>query len=685
MKLFRSGGLATWLGVGSVTIVLAAVALVAISSVGLLRELSEREALAQAKLAAASASEYLDRVRDDVRRTSRILAGLPTLPRLLGEGDLARLQSFVADFCTNSRMDVCSVWHERQLIATTSADFPWARVHEAVAVQGRRVVFSLGEGQPIALGNMASSPSASALEVLVLRLGNSRLIDELREQVGAQVTIVSSAMRLAGDESADLYAEALRERRVVAQRLTEPNVFAAALPLQGGDGDAIGFVVASIDAAGPDAIVRDLARRLRLIAVVIIAVAALCGIIYGRRLAYPIAALRRAAERIGRGDFRAQIPTGGAREIATLGRSMEEMRANLIELTAALDRREAEAQAVLSGIVEGVYAVDMERRIRYANPQMAQMLGQPVTDMVGRFCGDVLQPEPRDGLRPCDSNCPILAARATTSYAQAAEQLRNAEGGSRSVVIVSAAPAHDRQVQVLRDETAMESARRARDSILANISHEFRTPLAAQLASIELLEDGLEQLPASGRRQLIDNLRRGIVRLMRLIDNLLESVRIDSGQLAIRRQPVALPALVAETAALMEPLLAQRRQRLVTELEPGLPVLSADAQRLMQVFINLLANASKFAPEATDIRLGARAGNGCIDAWVEDEGPGIPAADSATVFAQFRRSGQGEPGQPGLGLGLWIVRSIVERHRGSVVFERTEQGRTRFLVTLPVE
>ena len=102
----------------------------------------------------------------------------------------------------------------------------------------------------------------------------------------------------------------------------------------------------------------------------------------------------------------------------------------------------------------------------------------------------------------------------------------------RRVVIASAPPSADGlQVQVLRDETELEAARRTRDTVLANISHEFRTPLAAQLASIELLRDGIGSMSVEGQRELVSSLQRGTQRLAWLIDNLLESVRIESGQL----------------------------------------------------------------------------------------------------------------------------------------------------------
>jgi len=101
--------------------------------------------------------------------------------------------------------------------------------------------------------------------------------------------------------------------------------------------------------------------------------------------------------------------------------------------------------------------------------------------------------------------------------------------------------------------------------------------------------------------------------------------------------------------------------------------------------VNLLANASKFAPEGSVIRVGASAADGRVVTWVEDEGPGVPAAASALIFERFRRSPDEEPEAGGLGLGLWIVKSIVDRHGGTIAAERTLENRTRFSITLPAE
>jgi K+-sensing histidine kinase KdpD len=221
--------------------------------------------------------------------------------------------------------------------------------------------------------------------------------------------------------------------------------------------------------------------------------------------------------------------------------------------------------------------------------------------------------------------------------------------------------------------------------VLANISHEFRTPLAAQLASIELLLEGLETLQPAQQKELVMSLERGALRLTRLIDNLLESVRIESGQLNIRHQSVDLAEVVEDAQALVKSLLTLRRQTLETNLPEELPLVEGDKPRLTQVFVNLLANANKYAPEGSIVRIGAEATDEHVLTWVEDEGPGPAAGEGDAIFARFQRGSGEEPEPGGLGLGLWIVKSIIDRHAGSIALTRTEQGRTRFTITLPIE
>jgi len=162
-------------------------------------------------------------------------------------------------------------------------------------------------------------------------------------------------------------------------------------------------------------------------------------------------------------------------------------------------------------------------------------------------------------------------------------------------------------------------------------------------------------------------------------------VRIESGQLAIRRQSVDLAEVIEDAQALIGSLFALRRQRLEVALPEGLPLIEGDKHRLTQVFVNLLANANKFAPEDSTVRIGCDVDESRLTVWVEDEGPGPASPAGEGLFARFHRGAEHEPEPGGLGLGLWIVRSIVERHGGSIGVERTAEARTRFTMALPLE
>src|SRR5208283_4365331 len=207
----------------------------------------------------------------------------------------------------------------------------------------------------------------------------------------------------------------------------------------------------------------------------------------------------------------------------------------------------------------------------------------------------------------------------------------------------------------------------------------------AQLAAIELLRDGLEGMSASAQRELLANVERGVLRLMRLIDNLLESVRIEAGQLSIREQAVDLPDVVLEACELIAPLLSQRGLEVEIDRLGLDTAVRGDPQRLGQVFVNLLSNAAKYAPEGSTIRIGGRPLGAQIELWVEDEGPGVPGGSAGVIFERFQRGLGTEPEAPGLGLGLWIVKSILERHGGSIRVVRTSAERTRFILSLPLD
>ncbi len=676
--------LSWWLAAIHLALVLLVAGGISWSASRMLRAQADEQGKARVQLAATTAREDLRRMAEDAHAAARALADRPTLQRLLAEGQREALPPFLLRSCEAAGLDACAVLSARSVLAVSGPALDWQQVVTAATEQGGTFM-ALPTTERVPLLGARVMLGEQDLTLYAVRRLDAKLAHTLSTQVGAEVRLIDYRSYTSAPVGpfTPLYAAALADGHSAVQRVDSQDAYAAAVPVFASSGEAIALIEALLPTSAVDDPASRLLHKLLLTALILAVLAVAAALALGERVVGPVRELTAAATRLGKGDFSASIPTGGAAEVGALARTMEDMRRNLIELTSTLRRREAEAQAVLGGIVEGVYAVDKNRIIRYLNPQAARLLAVTAEAAVGRFCGDVLQPRLEDGRRPCEQRCPIVLARSEGS-AKAIEYLTAVSGEVRTAVITSAAQVDGLQVQVIRDETELEAVRRARDSVLANISHEFRTPLAAQLASIELLLAGLDQLPREQQRELVTSLERGTLRLTQLIDNLLESVRIESGQLAIRHQSVALAEAIEDAHALVGALLTQRAQTLEVELPEELPTVSGDKTRLTQVFVNLLANANKFAPAGSVVRIGAAASGGEVRSWVEDEGAGPAGADGSELFGRFRRGG-GEPEAAGLGLGLWLVKSIIERHGGRVAFERTAAARTRFTLTLPAE
>ena len=683
----RSYPLASWLSGGSLLIVFAALGIMAMVSSLVVSRFAQRQALARSQLAVSTARDYLRRLGETSVGVARTLAANSTLNRQLVEPvNALTLGIFLRNYCESVAARACAVGASTGIVAASDAALPWTDIAGAQREQGERFALAPRTTGPALLGAAAHLSTAPQLTVLIVQALDGPLLAEAGRQAGARVRAQNIGNYRAPDDDpmTALHAAALGARSDSAARVAALDSYAASTVLVNSAGEPVALIDALVPATEFDRSAATYRRVVLLVSLLVAALAGLAGLLAARWLAAPVVRLADMARRIGQGDFSPAVPAAIPRELNLLAHAMDEMRQNLIELTDRLRRRESEAQAVLNGVVEGVYVTDEQRIIRYANAQFMRLLHRDAGTVIGHFCGDVLHPTLPMAQRPCDQHCPIIQAR-TQGAARCVETLRLADESNLSTVVVSAAPSDGRQVQLLRDETDVEAARRARDSVLGNISHEFRTPLAAQLAAVELLRSGLNHLQPAEQSHLLANVERGVLRLMRLIDNLLESVRIESGQLSLRSQQVELAATVRDAVELLAPLLEQQQLRVAVDLAAlqGRPVIG-DAQRLQQVFVNLLANAIKFAPAGSSIYLGGACDAATLYIWVEDEGPGVPAGDSNLLFERFRRGEHNEPDSPGLGLGLWIVRSIVARHAGSVHVERTAQSRTRFVIALPL-
>ena len=289
-------------------------------------------------------------------------------------------------------------------------------------------------------------------------------------------------------------------------------------------------------------------------------------------------------------------------------------------------------------------------------------------------------------------------AQSTRSMYQSEHRLRRADNGA--VIWIKAAGRffYDhagkpvRSVGAFFDVTALKEteqalidADRRKDDFLATLAHELRNPLAPMRSSLHILRHG-ESAPADTKR-LLDIMERQLSHMVQLVDDLLEVSRIASGKINLRLAPIDLRAAVYNALELAGPLIDAAGHRLSIHL-PDAPVpLSADANRLAQVFANLLTNAAKYTEHGGLIQVHLHAENQVATFAVRDSGLGIPAEMLPRVFDLFtqvdRTLGRA---QGGLGIGLSLVKSLVELHGGTVIASSGGAGKgSEFVVRLPLE
>jgi two-component system sensor histidine kinase KdpD len=232
------------------------------------------------------------------------------------------------------------------------------------------------------------------------------------------------------------------------------------------------------------------------------------------------------------------------------------------------------------------------------------------------------------------------------------------------------------QAEAAKRAEVVAETERLRSSLLSAVSHELRTPLAAIIGSASAL---LAE-PAGGgesRRELLENVRDEADRLTRLVHNLIETTRLESGA-SLEKEAYPIEDVIGTALGRVDKLLAGRKVE--TDLPDNLPLIPVDPVLMELVFVNLLENAARHAPEGP-LEIMARERMDGVEVSVSDRGPGLKAEDLERVFEKFYRASAA----PGAGLGLAIAKAVVEAHGGTIRAENRSGGGASFLLTLPRE
>ena len=405
---------------------------------------------------------------------------------------------------------------------------------------------------------------------------------------------------------------------------------------------------------GMQALTNTLALSLLLVGLLMLPVV----LFFASRMVRPITRMRTVALTMAGGDLTARAEDGSNDEYGELGRALNYLSSELGSTISSLQMERNRLQSLINGLSEGIIAVDAKGATTLINPAVYGLLNLQSTD---------------DNVR----------AAAPDVFAMFDQALSSARAVKKTVwqgdvaLHISVSPLLLQSgevtgcVGIVSDVTSAERLEQTRRDYVANVSHELRTPLTAMRALIEPLRDGLVKTEEQ-RQQIYDVVLRETMRLSRLVNDMLELSRLQSGTASLSRSvfaPLPLFNLIHETySAYAE----DYQQTFVYDVPEDLPSVWGNPDRTQQVLIVLLDNAFKYTPEGGVVTLSACAEGDVVRVRVRDTGVGIPAADLPHVFDRFYKVDKSHHSK-GTGLGLAIAYEIM-KHLGEEMSVTSEPG-----------
>lgn len=399
--------------------------------------------------------------------------------------------------------------------------------------------------------------------------------------------------------------------------------------------------------------VRQARRALLSASILAIAVALALAALAGRSIAGPLVSLTTAARDLANG-LPPRVPHSGIREIDGLGEALRQMNRQLGDRLAEVQRTQAGSTAIVDAMVEGIIAGDARGRVTLANPAARRLLG---------YAPDARLPELRTLFR-------VKTAREAVETVLQGEAVhdREIELDDRILALNARPLADGGAVLVLHDLTDIRRLEAIRRDFVANVSHELKTPLTSIAGYAETLSAG--DVPPEIAGRFLGTIRANARRMQRLVDDLLDLSRIESGRWVPRRELVSIAPLLGETVQFLADRAEARRVRVETRVADDAATITGDADAVRQVLTNLLDNAIRHVADGGRVDIVARRDGAQVELAVTDNGSGIPGEHLPRIFERFYRADPARSREEGgTGLGLAIVKHLVEAHGGRVTAE----------------
>ena len=646
-----------------------------------------RQAFSQAELvlrqAVLSSQALLAGEGADLENLSLLVSQRPTLAALLERQDVPSLNSYLKTLQEGAGLDLLVVCTD-QVAASVQTD-PFA---SGLCRSGSQAGYipTVDQGDLLLLKSTSLESGGRILAAKKL----SAVLTQLQAETGLTYLLVREGRAIfSSDPAVDA---------VETSGLAAPDASKGPASLGGQAASLSGhhYLLASLEQALPGglsllaalnvdqqlAMQRQLSWTLVAGLLGVVLAASLLGLALSRRISQPIVDLAAAAGefRHGRLDNPVSVQSS-LQEISQLANTLEDARVALQHSLEQLQAKTDWNEHLLDSIAEGLVTLDSQDRITFASAGLSRILEEVPGEVTGRRIDEIFLPA--EGELPFSSQLPEAGHQR-----RVAALLRNGRHKLLSISKATLVPpeAGDaNRALVIRDVSSEEYIHRLVGDFLANITHEFRTPLAALEASSELLLDNLTGLTTEETRELLRSLHLGIINLQTLIDNLIEAASIEAGRFKVSVQAVPFNEILEEALNIMAPL-AEKSSLKISVSQPGENLLvMADHRRTVQVLVNLLSNAIKHSPSGASIGIHCEKKGNELEVQVIDQGAGIAPGLRSDLFRRFAHAdNSSNRGRLGAGLGLSVVKAIVEAQHGQAGIQDLPHPGTSFWFTLPL-
>ena len=412
----------------------------------------------------------------------------------------------------------------------------------------------------------------------------------------------------------------------------------------------------------------------------IIILSMIVAFIFSMKVISPIQEIEAFTDKIRKGDVSGMLMIDSRDEIGQLSKNINDMVAELQEKIRVANEEKWKLRAAFASMVEGVMVLDSQNRIEGLNKGMAEMIGREYADIIGKT--------------PMEAFRNIALQDALNRFRQAGEiVLEEITLGDENPMIldvnisaVKSLPGQDPKTMIVfHNVTRLKKLEQVRADFVANVTHEIKTPLTAIIGFVETLQQGAIDDRVKAQKFLL-TIHENAQRLNRLVDDLLTLSSIELGETKLHLEGLALEDVFETALTLISLRAALKNVRIQRDVQPGLPMVRADRDRLVQILVNVLDNAVKFTPEGGSVSITASPEvQGSVVIKITDTGIGISKSELPRLGERFYRIDKTRSREMGgTGLGLSIVKHLMKAHEGSMEIESTLGKGTTVSLHFPV-